>query len=86
VVWAAADVYFLADRAPAIPYMWIRNIQAIPGAREGARRALAAKEPALVIESQKPGSADPSGRTQVLLSRGYRRVATVDGVPILAPR
>jgi len=86
VVWAAADVYFLADRVPAIPYMWIRNIQAIPGAREGAQRALAAKEPALVVESQKPGSADPSGLTEAILSRSYRRVATVDGVPVLAPR
>jgi len=86
VVWAAADVYFLADRAPVIPYMWLRNIQAVPGARADAQRALAAKRPALVIESQQAGSADPSGRTTAILATEYRRVATVDGVPVLAPR
>jgi 4-amino-4-deoxy-L-arabinose transferase-like glycosyltransferase len=86
VVWAAADVYFLADRAPVIPYMWLRNIQAIPGALGDAQRALAAKEAALVVESQDPDKADPSGRTDAILAAGYRRVATVDGVPVLAPR
>ncbi len=86
VVWAAADVYFLADRAPVIPYMWLRNIQAIPGALGDAQRALSAKEAALVVESQAPDKADPSGRTDAILAAGYRRVATVDGVPMLAPR
>jgi len=86
VVWAAADVYFLADRAPVIPYMWFRNIEAVPGARAEAHRALAARRAALVIESQQPDSADPSGRTTAILASEYRRVATVDGVPVLAPR
>jgi hypothetical protein len=86
VVWAAADVYFLADRAPAIPYMWQRNIQSIPGARADAQRALAARRAVLVIESQRPSAGDSTGRTAAILARGYRRVATADGVPVLAPR
>jgi 4-amino-4-deoxy-L-arabinose transferase-like glycosyltransferase len=86
VLWGAADIYFLADRTPAIPYMWFRNIQAIPGARTDAWRALRAKEPALVIESQSPDSADPTGRTSSILASGYRLVASVEGVPVLAPR
>ena len=40
VLWAAADVYYLADRAPAIPYMWRRNIEAIPGVLERRGRRL----------------------------------------------
>jgi len=86
VVWAAADIYFLADRAPVIPYMWFRNIEAVPGARTEAHQALADRRAALVIESQQPDSADPSGPTTAILASDYRRVATVDGVPVLAPR
>ncbi len=86
VVWAAADVYYLSDRAPAIPYMWFRNIQAVPGALRDAHRALSERRAALVVESQSPGSADPSGRTREILASRYRRAAVVDGVPVLAPR
>lgn len=86
VVWAAADIYFLADRAPVIPYMWLRNVQTIPGAREDAQRALSARRAALVVEAQDPDAGDPSGRTRGILSTVYRRVATIDGVPVLAPR
>jgi 4-amino-4-deoxy-L-arabinose transferase-like glycosyltransferase len=86
VVWAAADVYYLADRAPAIPYMWRRNLEAIPGALAGAQRALAAGIPALVAVEQPPGVVDRSGRTASILAHDYRRVAVVDGVPIYRPR
>jgi hypothetical protein len=86
VVWAAADVYYLADRAPVIPYMWFRNIEAIPGVRADAQRALAARRAALVVEAQEPDSADPSGRTRAILAREYRLVGVVDGVRALAPR
>ena len=50
VMWAAADIYYLADRDPSDRYMWFRNIQAIPGALGQARRMLAGpRPPALVI-------------------------------------
>jgi 4-amino-4-deoxy-L-arabinose transferase-like glycosyltransferase len=87
VMWAAADLYYLADRDPSFRYMWFRNIQAIPGALGQARRMLAGpRPPALVIGINSPGSMDPSGGTARIMQRRYRRVATVAGVPIYAPR
>jgi hypothetical protein len=87
VMWAAADIYYLADRDPSLRYMWFRNIQAIPGALGQARRMLAGpRPPALVIGINSPGSMDPSGRVAAILARRYRLAATVAGVPIYAPR
>jgi 4-amino-4-deoxy-L-arabinose transferase-like glycosyltransferase len=87
VMWAAADIYYLADRDPALRYMWFRNIQAIPGALGQARRMLTGRRPpALVIQIDSPGSMDPSGRVAAILARRYRLAATVAGVPIYAPR
>jgi 4-amino-4-deoxy-L-arabinose transferase-like glycosyltransferase len=86
VLWAAADVYYLADRSPAIPYMWERNLQSISGALAGAQHALATRRPALVAVEQPISAVDPTGRTASLLARNYRRAAVVDGVPIYARR
>jgi Dolichyl-phosphate-mannose-protein mannosyltransferase len=87
VLWAAADVYYLADRDPAVRYMWYRNIQAIPGALDEARRALRSSDPpALVVAENLPGGIDTTGATSRILDQRYRRVATVAGVPIYAPR
>jgi 4-amino-4-deoxy-L-arabinose transferase-like glycosyltransferase len=87
VMWAAADLYYLADRDPSFRYMWFRNIQAIPGALGQARQMLAGpRPPALVIGINSPGSMDPSGAAARILQRRYRQVATVAGVPIYAPR
>jgi 4-amino-4-deoxy-L-arabinose transferase-like glycosyltransferase len=86
VMWAAADIYYLADRDPALRYMWFRNIQAIPGALGQARGMLAGRRPpALVVQINSPGSMDPSGATARILEHEYRRVATISGVPIYAP-
>jgi hypothetical protein len=82
VLWAAANVYYLADRAPVIPYMWRRNIEAIPGVLDGVRGDLAAGKPALVAVVQSPDGLDRSGRTAAILASRYRRVAVVDGVPV----
>jgi hypothetical protein len=87
VLWAAADIYYLADRDPAVRYMWYRNIQTIPGALDEARRALRSSDPpALVVVVNLPGGIDRSGETTRILAERYRRVATVSGVPIYAPR
>ena len=86
VLWAAADVYYLADRAPVIPYMWRRNIEAIPGVLGRLRADLAGRRPALVAAVQPPGSLDRDGRTGAILASLYRRVAVLDGVPIYRPR
>jgi Dolichyl-phosphate-mannose-protein mannosyltransferase len=80
VLWAAADVYYLADRPPALRYLWLRNVQSIPGAAAAELRTLRCRPPALVAVAQEPG------RAAAVLNRGYRRVAVVRGVPVLAPR
>ncbi len=86
VMWAAADIYYLADRDPSLRYMWFRNIQAIPGALGQARRMLAGRHPpALVVGVNSAGSMDPSGVTRRILNRRYHKVATIEGVPIYAP-
>jgi 4-amino-4-deoxy-L-arabinose transferase-like glycosyltransferase len=86
VLWGAADVYYLADRSPAIPYMWKRNIEAIPGVRDRLNRVLAARRPALVALVQPLESLEGFERTRAILAREYRRVALVDGVPVYEPR
>jgi len=86
VLWAAANVYYLADRAPVIPYMWRRNIETISGVRERLDRQLERRGPALVALVQPLDSLEGSARTAALLHRSFRRVAVVDGVPIYAPR
>src|SRR5205085_4438571 len=85
VMWAAADVYYLADRDPALRYMWYRNIQKVPGAIAAAQRMLAARRPALVLAVHTPQMIDKSGRTARILRRDYRVVARVEGVKVYAP-
>jgi 4-amino-4-deoxy-L-arabinose transferase-like glycosyltransferase len=86
VIWAAADIYELADRPPAEPFLWYRNLQALPQARTALRLALVERKPALVLEVQRPEAIDRSGATSNILHRDYRLVARVAGTRILAPR
>jgi hypothetical protein len=81
-VWADADLYYLADRRPAVRYLWSRNIASIPGALQAVRHALATRRAELVVVVQPPAKLDPSGRTAALLRREYRRVARVGGASI----
>ena len=86
VLWAGADIYFLADRRPALPYMWYRNVQSIDGALASAQRMLAARLPAFVILAQPPATIDPSGATARILGRNYRLARFVEGMPVLEVR
>jgi hypothetical protein len=83
VMWAAANVYYLADRPPAVRYMWYRNIQAIPGALGEVHRALGGPNPpALIVGEQPPQSIDPGSGTARLLRARYRLATRIHGVPI----
>jgi hypothetical protein len=82
VLWAAADLYYLADRRPMSPYLWLRNVQTIRGAVAGIRRDLAAGDAELVVAEQPAALADPSGRTRAVLRRRYQLVARIDDVAI----
>jgi 4-amino-4-deoxy-L-arabinose transferase-like glycosyltransferase len=86
VLWAGADVYYLADRRPATRYMWFRNVASIEGALAATRRMLAAHPPALVVLMQRPETIDPTGATARILRQRYRVAARVEGVRILEPR
>jgi 4-amino-4-deoxy-L-arabinose transferase-like glycosyltransferase len=81
-LWADADLYYLADRTPAVRYLWARNVASIPGALQSVRWVLAARRATLVLVVQPPGKLDPSGRTRALLTRGYHRVALIGGVGV----
>ena len=81
-VWADADLYYLADRRPAVRYLWSRNIASIPGALEAFRHALATRRAELVVVVQPPSKLDPSGRTAALLRREYRLVARLGGASV----
>jgi hypothetical protein len=86
VIWGAAPVYYLADRAPAVRYMWRRPIESVPGAVADLRRRLELAEPAVVVLAQ-PLEASPAGASIAgALARRYRLVTVVDGVPILGRR
>jgi 4-amino-4-deoxy-L-arabinose transferase-like glycosyltransferase len=85
-LWADADLYYLADRRPAVRYLWARNVASVPGALAAVHRALATRRAALVVLVQAPGKLDPSGRTARLLHRGYLRVARVRGVAVYRSR
>jgi hypothetical protein len=85
-VWADADLYYLADRRPAIRYLWSRNVASIPGALRAVHRVLATRQAELVLVVQPPAKLDPSGRTAALLRREYRRVARVGGASVYRSR
>jgi hypothetical protein len=86
VIWGAASIYYLADREPAIRYMWLRNIQSLPGALAKVRLLLERRVPRLVVVVQDPGRLDKAGITERLLRTRYERAAQVDGVPIYRRR
>ncbi|MDQ2980791.1 MAG: hypothetical protein M3R26_00495 [Actinomycetota bacterium] len=86
VVWAAANLYYLADRDPSFRYLWRRNVEKIPSALADVRRMLERQRPVLVIAAQKPSVVDHSGRTDEILRRRYRLVARIEGVPVYRRR
>ena len=85
-VWADADLYYLADRRPAVRYLWSRNVASIPGALRAVHRALATRRAELVLVVQPPAKLDPSGRTAALLRREYRRVTRIGGASVYRRR
>jgi hypothetical protein len=85
-VWADADLYYLADRRPAVRYLWSSNIASIPGALQAVHRALATRRAELVLVVQPLAKLDPSGRAATLLHREYKRVARVGGASVYRSR
>jgi hypothetical protein len=86
VLWAAADLYYLTDRAPAFRYLWLRNLQTVRGAVAGVRGMLTAGRPSLVVVVEPPRVADESGATAAIIARDYRLVARIGETRIYRPR
>lgn len=81
-IWADADLYYLADRRPAVRYLWSSNVASVPGALQAVHRALATQRAELVLVVQPLAKLDPGGRTATLLHREYKRVARVGGASV----
>jgi 4-amino-4-deoxy-L-arabinose transferase-like glycosyltransferase len=81
-----ADLYFLADRQAAFPYLWAHPLDEIPGALERLRTLLdSPRHPPLVIVYAKPNIVDPTGRLGRILHDDYRKDERVKstGITIL---
>jgi hypothetical protein len=85
VIWAAADLYYLADREPALRYMWYRNIESIPHALPLTRTVLERQWASLVVAVQPPHKIDKTGTIARILYENYRPISRIDGVPVYRP-
>jgi hypothetical protein len=83
VLCASAATYAHAHEDPPYPYLWIDNVNQVPGAvtRLGALLA-GAQRPTYVAEFQS-GSSCGGQKVTDLIDHGYRPFTTVDGVRIL---
>jgi hypothetical protein len=81
-LWADADLYYLADRRPAVRYLWARSVASVPGALGGVHWVIATRRAKLILVVQELGTIDPSGRTARLILRGYDRIAWIHGVSV----
>jgi 4-amino-4-deoxy-L-arabinose transferase-like glycosyltransferase len=77
-----ADLYYLAGRRAAFPYLWAHPLDEIPGALERLRTLLdSPRHPPLVIIYRKPDRVDPTGQLGRILHDDYRfseRVPSTD--------
>ena len=67
-----ADLYFLADRRAAFPYLWGHPLEEIPGAIGRLRTLLDGSDhPPLVVVYRRAGLVDPTGRLATILADDY---------------
>jgi hypothetical protein len=89
VMYSKPNALYYAGLRAAFPYNWSLMIRAVPSARDLLRRVLAsADRPTWILKTHGTNAfgLDASGATRRLLSRHYRRVATVCGTPLLLAR
>ena len=82
VLWANAAVYWYADRIPATRYLWYRNIERIPGGRQGVVDAFTGDTPPKVAVGYQPVEAlDIDGQIEAVLDARYDELI-IDGQPV----
>jgi hypothetical protein len=89
VLYAKANVLYYSGLRDPFPYNWSLMMRSAPGAQARLRQLLASpRRPTWVIQWQSHHAfgLDRSGATGRLLTRRYRRVATVCGRPVWLAR
>ncbi|HET6175019.1 MAG TPA: glycosyltransferase family 39 protein [Gaiellales bacterium] len=82
-LYADASLYLASGRRAPYPYLWFLGIEHIPGALQRLRDTLAGPAaPRYVAVYQRPSAIDKRGDIGRILTRRYRRVATIEGIPI----
>jgi 4-amino-4-deoxy-L-arabinose transferase-like glycosyltransferase len=85
-LYADAGLYLASGRRSPYPYLWFLGIAHIPGALQQLRDTLAGPgAPRYIAVYQQPRTIDKSagpGSVGSILTRRYRHIATIEGVPI----
>jgi hypothetical protein len=82
-MYAAASLYFAADRPAPVKYLWRLGIERIPGAMDELAAVLEGPSPPrFIVVYQPPGLLTGSARVRAAFERRYRFDATVHGAPI----
>jgi hypothetical protein len=78
-----ADLYFLADRRAAFPYLWAHPLEEVPGALGRLRSLLDGdSRPGLVVVFRSPSLVDSTGALSRILATDYRPLETVPGTDV----
>lgn len=84
---ASVTFFTDVDRQPPYPYLWVDHVRSARGAQDKLIALLDGPDrPAFVALHHPLQRCDPTGRIEAVLRQRYRRVAVVDGVPVLTAR
>ena len=82
-LYADASLHLAAGRRSPYPYLWFLGIEHIPGALQRLRDTLAGPAaPRYIAVYQQPRTLDERGDIGRIMTRRYRHVTTIEGVPI----
>jgi hypothetical protein len=82
-LYADASLYLASGRRAPYPYLWFLGVQHIPGALQRLRDTLAGSNaPRYIAVYQQPRTIDKRGDIGRILTRRYRHVITIEGIPI----
>jgi hypothetical protein len=77
-----ASIDYLANRRPAIPYLWARNVETLKSAALAERIAIARRRPTTIVVERQPGFLSAVGLTMREIQRYYRPVLTAHGATV----
>jgi hypothetical protein len=77
-----ASIDYLANRRPAIPYLWARNVETLKTAAIAERIAIAKRRPTTIVVERQPGFLSAVGVSMREIRRYYRPVLTAHGATV----